>query len=245
MKALRREAGKVRDIDVQSTLLKTLCKPARLPQTAANRDSCSHLLELLKAKRDRHLESLCDLVSESAPLLEAKLPALAEQATRKLAQSVTQGATGAREAHSYAELARTRFLRWTRSIPEDPERLHRLRIKTKKLRYSLEPQAEFDESAELAAKLKQVQDAIGSWHDWATLEQLAAREMESDRDSYAVSSAGQPMLSALRKRTAEEYSKARRVALNVRTWVVTGKPTSKPTGKPASKAAAGNLKTKP
>jgi CHAD domain-containing protein len=205
LKLLRREAGKVRDIDVHSSLL----RPALLPRTLANRDAISRLHEILKTRRDRHLVSLRDALVEAAPLLVAKLPALAESAASSL--------DGIHDAAARVERARQRYLQWTRNVPNDAERLHRLRINTKKLRYSLESFPDFEEAADLVAKFKQVQDAIGSWHDWATLAQLAERKLESPQ--------AEPLRSMLRARTGREYRKSRRTVASVRTWI-SGEPTA-------------------
>lgn len=211
LKKLRRKAGKVRDIDVHLALL----KPALFLRTSAPRKTPSgareklreklreELSRILKAQRDRHICSLREVVAEAAPLLQSKLPMLAERATRN--------AEGARDLHQLTAFACKHFLQSTESIPEDAERLHHLRIQTKKLRYSLEPLEEYEEAATLAAQFKQVQDAIGSWHDWATLEQLAERELASP--DHKVASA------MLRARTGREYRKARFAAASVRTGI--------------------------
>jgi CHAD domain-containing protein len=220
LKTLRREAGKVRDIDVHIALL----KPALLPKSSrpAEPDPMEKLREILKAKRDRHLGSLRHLVEDATPLLEVKLP--------RLAESAAQLAPSAHHVLQLTERARKRFLQWTSNIPDDPERLHRLRIDTKKLRYSLEPLKESQESTELAAKLKQVQDAIGSWHDWATLQQVAERELNPLRTQLDV----EPLCSALRERTAREYRKARRAAQIVRNWMTPENPAELTAGGNAS-----------
>ncbi len=208
LKGLRKEAGKVRDIDVHLAMLK---RPLS-PRTSTNREAISaaqeELREILKARHDRHLSSLQDEVTDARPLLEAKLPALAEH--------VALGVPSASDARQRTQQARERFLQLTRRVPEDPEKLHQLRIQAKKLRYSLEPLEAFEESVELVAKFKQVQDAIGNWHDWATLAQLAQRKLSS-------SGAG-PLCAALQARTGREYSKARRAAQSVRSWMGGGEP---------------------
>ncbi len=226
LKALRREAGKVRDIDVHLGLLKSSLLPrlavrGRISPSAGSSGvrvspAQQELREILEERRDRHLASLRDLVTEVRPLLEARLPALVELAS--------SGTPSARQAHQQASLACNRFLQWTRTIPEDPARLHRLRINAKKLRYSMEPLQAFDEAAELAGKFKQVQDAIGTWHDWTTLHELAERRLDS--------ADAEPLFAALSARTEREYRKARRVARSVRAWIIGHKPV-------ASAAAAG------
>lgn len=196
LKSLRKRAGKIRDLDVHCGLL----KPTLLPRTQANREALSQLRHILAQKRDRHLKSLHNVVAEAAPLLIEKLPLLAEKASATI--------SGVDEPGTRVERARRRYLQWTRSVPDDPERLHRLRINTKKLRYSLESLADSTDATELVAKFKQVQDAIGSWHDWTTLSQLAERKLDSHES--------EPLRAVLHARSEREYSKARRTATIVR-----------------------------
>jgi CHAD domain-containing protein len=214
LKALRKNAGKVRDIDVHLGLLKTPLLTTASSRRDAEPETRKKLSKILKSERDRQVGLLRDVLAEASPRLRAKLPALAEHAAH--------GPVTEQEAHRRSLQARDRFLQWTRRIPDDSEHLHQLRIHSKKLRYSLEPLEEHRECAELAEKLKQVQDAIGSWHDWATLEEFAARELDS-ADAKVVTG-------AMRARAGREHRKALRVAQSLRTWMTGGKPVSSVAG---------------
>lgn len=208
LKNLRKKAGKVRDIDVHIGLLKPPLAPSVSPDHDAISSAQERLREILKAKHDRQLDSLQKQVAEDRPLLEAKLPALADRAALR--------APNARAARRQTRQARQRFLQLTRRVPTDAQQFHQLRIQIKKLRYSLEPLESLEEAAELAAKFKQVQDAIGNWHDWATLAELAQSKLSS--------SDAEPLCAALQARSGREYSKARRAAQNVRSWMSGRKP---------------------
>jgi CHAD domain-containing protein len=212
LKKLRRKAGEVRDLDVHLGLLKS---PLPVDATArgknghqAEPEAQKELRRVLTDRRERRLKSLCKQVAEATPLLQQRLPALAE--------SSAPATPAAADVHRRAGRARDRFLQWTRSIPANPERLHRLRINTKKLRYSLEPLAAFDESADLVAKFKTVQDAIGTWHDWATLEQLAGR--------YLDPSEAAPLCKVLASRSARQYQQAIRAVQSARNVMQGRKP---------------------
>lgn len=209
LKKLRRRAGKIRDTDVHLLLLKSSLFARASAGGNAPGGSRETLRKVLSAKRERGLSSLRRLIAASVPLLEAKLPGLAGSADRPAPADIQQ-------AHRLTAQARESFLQWTRSIPEESEQLHRLRINTKKLRYSLEPLQAFPGPAELAAHLRQVQDAIGNWHDWATLLQLAGRELGP--------AGSDPAYAALEARTGREYRKARRIAQSVRQWMLAVKP---------------------
>jgi CHAD domain-containing protein len=214
LRKLRKRAGKVRDTDVHLLLLKSSLFARSLSGGRTPVDSREKLRKALGAKREHDLSSLRRLIAAAAPSLEAKLPGLAGSAERP--------EPGIQQAAQLTAQARGGFLQWTRNIPEESEQLHRLRISTKKLRYSLEPLEAFPLSAELAAHLRQVQDAIGNWHDWATLLQLAGRELGP--------SGSDPAYAALEARTGREYRKARRIAQDVRQWMIAVKPVASAEG---------------
>lgn len=207
LRSLRRQAGKVRDLDVHLGLL----NPPLLP-TQPHDKSQDKLRQILKDKRACRLGKLRDRVAQSAPLLESRLPALVEHAHH--------AAPTPAEALRHCARARRQFLQWTGEIPADAERLHQLRIQTKKLRYAMEPlqacEAAHAEAAALVAKFKQVQDAIGIWHDWATLEQLAARYLDPAQSDA--------LCHALHAHCEREYRHARRTAQSVRNWLIETQP---------------------
>lgn len=220
LKSLRKKAGEVRDIDVYLDLLEAPLAPARSANRAVISAAQDELRQILQDRRDRYLSALQNEIADARPLLERRLPALAESAP---------GAPSAREAHHRTQQARRRYMQLTRRVPTDSEQLHRLRIETKKLRYALEPLEAFEDSVEAVAKFKQVQDAIGNWHDWATLAHLAQRKLPRS---------AAPLCAVLEARAGREYNKARRSAQSVRSWIDGSKPV-------ASAGAAGTLRLIP
>jgi CHAD domain-containing protein len=166
-------------------------------------------------------------------MLQAQLPELVQQLSRP--------AWTLQEARHQASSSRRHYLQWTHSIPDDEQRVHQLRIRTKKERYLLEPLQNCKEAVEVAERFKQVQDAIGQWHDWATLAELAERSFDSSKDSSKYSSKDSSkdssgaagVLHALHARVGREYRRARRSAESVRSWM-TGSRSAK-----ASTPAAG------
>jgi CHAD domain-containing protein len=218
LRKLRRKAGKVRDLDVHLGLLKPSLAPPAKGGTSASAgqnappDSQIKLRQILREKRDRRRGSLRVLVSQATPWLESRLPDLIERRP--------QTAVSTNEARQQAGRARRRYLQWTREIPTDEQRLHQLRIRTKKLRYEMESLPGCDEAAELAEKFKQVQDSIGEWHDWLTLEQLAARNLKSED----LESEAGPVLREVHARAVREYRRARRSARTVRNWMAGAPP---------------------
>ncbi|HVJ05697.1 MAG TPA: CHAD domain-containing protein [Candidatus Saccharimonadales bacterium] len=219
LKGLRKQAGKVRDIDVHLGILKEPLALGSRSGTAkpdGSENSLGKLRRFLKSERKSQSKGLRALVSSSAPLLKKKLPSVAQRAS--------EHEHNARDANRLCARARKNFLQWTRNIPSDEARLHSLRINTKMLRYSLEPMEQFDEAAELASKFKVVQDAIGEWHDWATLAQLAERELKP--------ATAKPIQRALQAGARREYRKALRAAQSVRTWMTKPVESKAATSKP-------------
>ena len=208
LKKLRKKAGKVRDIDVHLGLLEPPLLPSRNAPTSPEARYQKKLQSTLQKQRKGQSTALRVLVKKSTPVLEAELPNLVEQRTER---NLTL-----QESRKRASRARRRYVQWTRNIPEDPQRLHRLRINAKKLRYEMEPLQNCEEAVALAEKFKQVQDTIGQWHDWATLAELAEQCFGSkNTDSKAA-----PVLHALHARVEREYRRARRSAETVRNWMM-------------------------
>ncbi len=72
-------------------------------------------------------------------------------------------------------LATARFLETSAAMPVlRAENLHEFRKRSKAARYVADLNPHSPASARLAKKLKQVQDAIGAWHDWDMMEQETA-----------------------------------------------------------------------
>ena len=61
--------------------------------------------------------------------------------------------------------------------PVTDEVLHRYRIAVKRARYAAEFARRSSEATQFIARLKQVQDALGNWHDWMTLTQTAKKQL--------------------------------------------------------------------
>jgi CHAD domain-containing protein len=206
LKSLRKKAGHVRDIDVHLGLLDSQLFTG--PRSASHAAVREELREALNARRKRYVKMLLRVVKDAAPVLEARLSKVIRRAPAHdlAAASVRQTLAEARE----------RYLQWTNSVPEQGAQLHRLRIDIKKLRYSLEPLSAFPDAAAMAGRFKQVQDAIGLWHDWATLLDIAGRELGSP--------ASEPAYAAMEAQTTREFHKARRAAERVRKWFSGAKP---------------------
>jgi CHAD domain-containing protein len=154
---VRKAAGRVRDLDVQIELLHDL-------QVENERDDRRALLADLQDARDRAERKLTkQLDSEAQAALRRKI-GKAQQADRN-------GLTAQRERR---QRAWSDALELVAALPEEFEsveskNLHKLRLACKNIRYTAEQAFPRPEARQLAATMKEVQDAIGRWHDWLML----------------------------------------------------------------------------
>jgi CHAD domain-containing protein len=163
---LRKRAGKVRDLDVQMVLLKSLGNGSTTPDRrmlqdffAAGRARQSHrlLATLQKLTRGRHSEHLERLAAAVQTAWTAS-----NEPDGPLRQARTQIAGLDLHVGSHAQLR--------------PRELHQVRIALKLVRYLAELADGSEERQRLLEQLKAVQDALGEWHDWDGLVRAVEKE---------------------------------------------------------------------
>jgi CHAD domain-containing protein len=172
---LRKRAGKVRDIDAQTSLLDQLGNGS----TARDRKT---LVSLLGKKRERQVKRLSSALARFA---DDKLFSRLE----RVAEKVGAGPTGANRPLAPLEEARLQLSRLAADFSSHtslkPNRLHQARIQLKKIRYLAELADDSDERKAFLDQLKAVQDAVGEWHDWEELTKLAEKRF-ADRVNCAL-----------------------------------------------------------
>ncbi|MGC2181891.1 MAG: CHAD domain-containing protein [Terriglobales bacterium] len=154
---LRKKAGRVRDLDVQSAALRSL----KIPEQAARKSQLMRTLAEERAQREKRLVKSLDKktvaeirkrLKRAAASLEipenAEPLALARQ--RLNAVEVDQGAVTERTLHQY-------------------------RIAGKRARYIAELADKDPEAKRLIALLNHMQDILGDWHDWVQLAESAEK----------------------------------------------------------------------
>lgn len=151
---LRKAAGKVRDIDVQLSALRSLKAPLEprrktqliqeLLDVRAKQESKLH--KLLKKQDFREIHKRLKRASRDAAFDTCRDPLVV----------ASEILTSVRPA-----------------TPANEETLHRYRIAVKRARYAAEFASQSAESKEYIAQLKRLQDALGNWHDWFTLTRTA------------------------------------------------------------------------
>lgn len=195
VRALRKRAGKVRDLDIQIGLLRSM------GNGSASNDRRS-LTEALKEKRAKQVGRLANA---SKKLEGSKALGRLARITKNwdTEQPEDSAATLESVRQQLSQLAAQYSSRQTLK----PARLHELRIKLKLLRYQAELAEETPEQKDLVEELKSVQDAIGEWHDWEMLAESAEKHFR-DRMNC-------PLLVEIRSLFAARYSAANFAAANL------------------------------
>jgi len=149
---IRKRAGRVRDLDVQITALRTL-------KIGRGGEEKRSLLSALAADRARYEKKLVSLLDEqSLRDLRKRLRRAAEDS--HLYEGVFDPAIKA--LRMFAQLARKQG-EVTEAV------LHQYRLRCKRIRYVAEMAGKEPLADAVVGQLKVIQDAVGEWHDWDTL----------------------------------------------------------------------------
>ncbi|MBZ5651241.1 MAG: CHAD domain-containing protein [Acidobacteriia bacterium] len=165
---LRKKAGRVRDLDVQSAALRSL----KIPEQPARKSQLMRTLAEERSQREKRLAKSLDRktvaevrkrLKRAAASLEipknADPLALARQKLNAL--EVDQGAV-------------------------TEETLHQFRITGKRARYIAELADKDAETKRLIALLNHMQDVLGDWHDWLQLAERAEKLFGGVQESALV-----------------------------------------------------------
>lgn len=178
LEELRKRAGKVRDIDVQTKLLDQLGNGS----TAKDRKTLAGLLE---KKRDRQVKRLRSaLTRHGGDKLFSRLERVAEKIGTGLFRDNPPLAP-LEEARLQLSRLATDFSSHPAAKALKPNRLHEARIQLKKIRYLGELADDSGTRKTFLAQLKAVQDDVGEWHDWEELTKLAEKQF-ADRVDCAL-----------------------------------------------------------
>jgi CHAD domain-containing protein len=172
MADLRKRAGKVRDLDVQIGLLDTLGNGSAV----RDRKTLAALLEKKRERQLQRLESAIRKIQESK--FFSRLGRIA------VCASVVKDRPLAPLEEAAAQLAVMASDFGARNTVK-PGQLHEARVTLKRIRYLAELAEESSEQKNFIRELKQVQDAVGEWHDWQELADTAEKRF-SDRVNCAL-----------------------------------------------------------
>lgn len=205
LKKLRKRAGKVRDVDVQIAALRGL-KIGREGERKAR--LMSHLADDRSDAEERFRKTVHSAVSK-------KLPKRLRQTADEVAKSIAPPEpnqpvqTPTWIGFDPVSAALRMFARATRQTSTlTPENLHLYRTRCKHIRYIAEMAGNTREAKRINSALKRLQDAIGDWHDWATLTQSAEELFARSLDSA--------LIAAMRNVTSAKFVEARTQADEIR-----------------------------
>jgi CHAD domain-containing protein len=173
LRGIRKQAGKVRDLDVQLAALRSL----KTPQEPRRKTQLIQGLIDLRAAREKTLRKL--VTKQVAREIRKRLKKTWKELDLKTGRDPL---AAAREMLSHAPLPSGPLT--SASVTEDA--LHRCRIVVKRARYAAEFAPESPAATQFIAQLERLQDALGHWHDWLTLTHTAAERLGGINQSSLV-----------------------------------------------------------
>jgi CHAD domain-containing protein len=197
---LRKKAGRVRDLDVQSVALRSL----KIPQEPGRKSQLMRTLAEERARREKKL----------AKSLDKQTVAEVRKRLKRTAASLEIPKTAdplslARQKLNDLEVDQGTVTEKT---------LHQFRIAGKRARYIAELAGKDAAATRLIALLNHMQDVIGDWHDWLQLADKAEKLFGGVPDSALVS--------ALRNITRAKFRQAVTTLTETRTALAGKKPVS-------------------
>lgn len=193
LRRIRKRAGNIRDLDVLTGYLLGL-------DVKGEQDCIVELLETFGMNRAKRVKELRKLVLNSRPQLRRRL----KRSSSKLDKLVKE--TQACPADSMPRRVRettAKALQLAEKLTTparlNKANLHRYRLKVKALLYVLQFADRADEQ-EFVAKLQEVKDAIGAWHDWEELVAIASEILDHGAECK--------LLPQLKATSEEKYKRA-------------------------------------
>jgi CHAD domain-containing protein len=164
---LRKKAGKVRDLDVQTASLRGLKIAQSGQKNQLLRNLCSE-----REEREKKLSKSLD--KETVRELKQRI----KRAARQI--EIPEGMEPLTAAlQEFAQLGQDR-------APLSASKLHQYRITGKQARYLAEMAQKDPEAERVIEQLKRMQDVIGDWHDWLTLTERAEKVFGGVKSSSLV-----------------------------------------------------------
>jgi CHAD domain-containing protein len=165
LKPIRKAAGPVRDMDVQRGLLEGLLKAKDAAIPGSKRSTLNNEARKLQARLTKYRKGAAtELVIVIAAVVDDEL---------KRISPLQPDLSGIKWRFLLIE-ARAVERRSARKLDlADPTSLHDYRKGSKSARYLAEMEVGSTLAEQFAKRMKKVLDAIGAWHDWLLLSQLA------------------------------------------------------------------------
>jgi CHAD domain-containing protein len=211
---IRKQAGKVRDMDVLTGFAATLAQNDKTPCVV-------QLLEHLETERTRFARKLRATVRRKQKKARRGLKRYSSVIQRKM-KGAKNGAASTWQHHAMADALElsAELAVWPRLATNN---LHAYRLEVKQLSYVL--QLAEDPSEHFLKMLNVTKDAIGEWHDWSVLAGIAAKVLEDTCsvrkkiDEIAKKKLGHALALSERMRAAlRKNAKAKHSADKRRSW---------------------------
>ena len=214
---IRKRAGKVRDLDVQSAALRSL----KVPREPRRKTRLVNQLIELRAQQEKKLRKAVDKASVRE--LRKRLKRAAGHFDLKTSRDPLAVAKAMLETVDRAGAPLTETV------------LHQYRILSKRARYAAEFANPSPQADQFIAQLKRIQDASGDWHDWLTLTQTANQHLGDVRES--------PLVAELHNVTGAKFRRAVAVLSQMRGKQVTDSRQAAIPSLPAAADASRNTAT--
>lgn len=179
---IRKRAGKVRDLDVQLTALRSFKSPG---EPRRKTQLMNQLIEM-RDRQEKKLRKALDKDTVRDLRKQLKHAARDFDADFHAHSHAAHAGSYAKETRDPLTVARAMLGTIASGAPIDAASLHQYRIRTKRARYAAEFAVPSAESQKFIAGIKRVQDALGDWHDWLTLTQNAQKNLGEVRESALV-----------------------------------------------------------
>ena len=179
---VRKRAGKVRDLDVQLAVLRSL----KIGQEPRRKTELTQGLIELRAAQEKKLRKM-----------------LTRELLRETRRRLKKASKEVKYVRCRDPLAVAHDILARATAPGGPlteDVLHQHRIRVKRARYAAEFATRSAQAERFTAQLKQLQDALGRWHDWLTLTHTATELLGGVHES--------PLVAALHIVTGGKFRQA-------------------------------------
>jgi CHAD domain-containing protein len=183
---IRKQAGKLRDLDVQLATLRSL----KFAQDPRRKTELTQALIELRAEHEKKLRKI--LTTEAVREIRRRLKRVAK---KRIAKKKASKESGLEPGPDPLVAARKILQRVTPPArpsgagplsPMSEDVLHKLRIAVKRARYAAEFAPKSVEAEHFITQLKRLQNTLGHWHDWLTLTHAASDRFGDLRESALV-----------------------------------------------------------
>ena len=198
---LQKRAGEIRDMDVLTATVATL-------KIVGDDDCTVQLLQFLGVRRYKYARRLERAIDARGKKFRRRLKSVSGQLIKNLSKENRDSKNDNRSTETQTTstaIQLTKDLGTPKTL--NHQNLHPYRRKVKELRNVLKLSAAVEDET-FTNRLGEVKDAIGDWHDWEELMNIASKVLDHDGDSK--------LMHKLKEVTQNKYDHALSVARKMR-----------------------------